>query len=239
MARIAAPVLTVAVMLAALAGPAAGDGAKPRRIVSMNQCTDLFVLMLADPERIASISFVTQQKQWTPPEYREVVGRLPSNHGLAEEVLALKPDLVVTTPFTGSAAVRLLGKLGYPVEIFAPETKFDDIRTNILRMGDLLGEHERAQAAVAAFDAASCRTSGARRLARPWVSPISGSMAGWRARTRWRPRSPTRLAIARWVRRWAIPASALCRWSRSLRRRLTCWRRPTHGPNRRPWRPTP
>jgi iron complex transport system substrate-binding protein len=152
MAKIA-PALA-AVVLAILPGsPAAGDPAKPQRIVSMNQCTDLFVLMLAEPERIASLSFVTKQKQWTPPEYAETVARLRVNHALAEEVLVLKPDLVVTTPFTGSAAVRLLQQLGYRVETFNPELSFADIRTNILKMGDLLGEAERAKVAVAAFDA--------------------------------------------------------------------------------------
>ena len=126
--------------------------AKPQRIVSMNQCTDLFVLMLAEPERIASVSFVSKQKQWTPPEYAAELAGIPSNHALAEEVLPARPDLVVTTPWTGAAAVRLLRKLGYQVETFEPEVTLDDIRKNIVRMGDLLSEPERAQQAVAAFD---------------------------------------------------------------------------------------
>jgi iron complex transport system substrate-binding protein len=109
--------------------------------------------MLAEPDRIASLSFVTSQPQWTPPEYRDVVARLPVNHALAEEVLALRPDLVVTTPFTGGAATQLLGKLGYRVETFNPETTFADIKANILKMGDLLGEQDKAKAVIEAFDA--------------------------------------------------------------------------------------
>jgi len=141
-------------LAAALGGsPAVGDAAKPQRIVSMNQCTDLFVLMLAEPDRIASVSFVTHQPQWTPPEYKEELASIPSNHALAEEVLQIRPDLVVTTPYTGVAAMQLLRRLGYRVETFEPEMTFADIRKNILKMGDLLGEQERAQQAVAAFDA--------------------------------------------------------------------------------------
>jgi iron complex transport system substrate-binding protein len=155
-----------ALALAAMAGapPASGDAVKPQRIVSMNQCTDLFVLMLADPERIASVSFVTKQPQWTPPEYKAELAGIPSNHALAEEVLPVRPDLVVTTPWTGSAAVRLLRKLGYRVETFDPEVTLDDVRKNIQRMGDLLGEQERAKRAVAAFDA---RLSAIRAKAGP------------------------------------------------------------------------
>jgi iron complex transport system substrate-binding protein len=143
----------VALTAGLAAAPAAGDGPKPQRIVSMNQCTDLFVLMMAEPERIASLSFVTSQSHWTPPEHAGAVAGISVNHALAEEILPLKPDLVVTTPYTGLAAAQLLTKLGYRVETFNPEVSFADIRANILRMGDLLGEQERAQAAVAAFDA--------------------------------------------------------------------------------------
>jgi iron complex transport system substrate-binding protein len=146
--------LSALVLAAGLAAaPAHGDGQKPQRIVSMNQCTDLFVLMLAEPARIASLSFVTSQPQWTPPEYADAVSGIPVNHALAEEILSLKPDLVVTTPWTGVGALLLLRKLGYRVETFDAESTLDDIRKNILRMGELLGEQERARAAVAAFDA--------------------------------------------------------------------------------------
>src|SRR5689334_12327258 len=102
MARIAASILGVVAACVMLAGPAAGDPAKPQRIVSLNQCTDLFVLMLAEPERIASLSFVSKQPQWTPPEYAAEIASIPINHALAEEILPAKPDLVVTTPWTGS-----------------------------------------------------------------------------------------------------------------------------------------
>ncbi len=42
--------------LALFAGAARADA--PRRIVSMNLCTDQMALLLAGPERIASVSFL-------------------------------------------------------------------------------------------------------------------------------------------------------------------------------------
>src|SRR5690606_1328838 len=42
--------------------------------------------------------------------------------------------------------------LGIPVEEFAPETSFDDIRGNLRRMGELLGQPRRAEALVADLD---------------------------------------------------------------------------------------
>jgi iron complex transport system substrate-binding protein len=161
MARIIASFQFLLLLLSGLAvSPAAADAGRPQRIVSMNQCTDLLLLLLVDPERIASISFVSGQPQWTPPEYAGVIARLPSNRGMAEEVLALKGDLVVTESFNNRQTVQLLRRLGYSVAEFDAETGFNNIRANILRMGDLVGEPARAQAIVAAFDArlASLRT---------------------------------------------------------------------------------
>jgi iron complex transport system substrate-binding protein len=151
MARIA--LIAAALALQAALATAGAEPVKPQRIVSMNQCTDLFVLMLAEPERVASVSFVSKQTQWMPPEYAGALARIPSNHALTEEILPLKPDLVVTTPWTGGAAVRLLRRLGYRVEMFEPEVTLDDIRKNVLRMGELIGEPDRAKEAVASFDA--------------------------------------------------------------------------------------
>ena len=154
MARIIASFHLFLLLLSGLAvSPAAADVARPQRIVSLNQCTDLLVLMLVPPERIASISFVTGQPQWIPPEYADLVTRLPANRGMAEEVLALKGDLVVTESFNNRQTVQLLRRLGYRVAEFDAETGFKDIRANILRMGDLVGEPARARTIVAAFDA--------------------------------------------------------------------------------------
>jgi iron complex transport system substrate-binding protein len=154
MARIIASFQILLLLLSGLVmSPAAADAPRPQRIVSMNQCTDLLLLMLVEPERIASISFVSRQPQWMPPEYADIIARLPTNRGLAEEVLALKGDLVVTESFNNRQTVQLLRKLGYKVAEFDAETGFKDIRANILRMGELVGESARARAIVAAFDA--------------------------------------------------------------------------------------
>jgi iron complex transport system substrate-binding protein len=164
----------------ALAGPAMGEPAKPRRIVSMNQCTDQLLLLLVEPERIASVSFVTHQPQWTPPEMAGAVAGLGSNHALAEEVLTLKPDLVLTGVYTGRSATALLRKLGYTVVTFEPESTFDQIRGNIRKMGEAVGETQRAEDLIAAFDArlASIRAkAGAPRGILADVG-VNGWMAG-------------------------------------------------------------
>ncbi|HET7409914.1 MAG TPA: ABC transporter substrate-binding protein, partial [Paracoccaceae bacterium] len=75
------------------------------------------------------------------------------NHGRAEELFLMQPDLVLAGTWTTRATVNLLRRLGFEVAEFAPATSFDDIRANIRRMGRLLGREARAEALVAELDA--------------------------------------------------------------------------------------
>lgn len=147
-------VLSLAV-LHLLSASAFAEGAveRPQRIASLNLCTDQMLMMLVEPERIASISFLSLQNERTPPELREAASGLPVNHGLAEEVLLQEPDLVLAGTYTARPAVGLLRRMGVQVEDFEPEMSFDDMRTNLLRMGELVGETEKAKAIIADFDA--------------------------------------------------------------------------------------
>ncbi len=139
-------------VLAAAASAWADEG-KPQRIASLNLCTDQMLMMLVEPERIASISFLSLQNERTPPELRETAAALSVNHGLAEEVLLQEPDLVLAGTYAARPAVGLLRRLGVQVEDFAPEMSFDDMRANLLRMGELVGERAKAEAIIARFDA--------------------------------------------------------------------------------------
>lgn len=119
----------------------------------MNLCTDELLMRLVEPERIASISYLSQQKLNAPLGLDAVALKLEVNHGLAEEVLMAEPDLIVAGTFSTMAATSMLRKLGYEVATFDPEADFDDMRANIQKMGALVGEPERARQVIAEFDA--------------------------------------------------------------------------------------
>ena len=72
---------------------AAEPPAKPRRIVSLNMCTDELVLRLANPEAIASVTWLSQDPR--NANMAEAARRIPANHGLVEQVLAFRPDLEI------------------------------------------------------------------------------------------------------------------------------------------------
>lgn len=144
-------------VLIAVVGPAEaaepeGPATPPQRIVSLNLCTDELLMLIVPPERIVSISYLSHEPQTRPAYLGEIVDRIPSNRGLAEEVIMTAPDLVVTGTFSTRPTVALLRSLGYRVVDFAPENDFDDMRANIRLMGEITGETARAEAVITDLD---------------------------------------------------------------------------------------
>jgi iron complex transport system substrate-binding protein len=135
-------------LLLALAG--AGQAA-PGRVVSMNLCTDQLAMLLARPGQLAAVSRVARDPV-ASALWREAAG-YPVHNGQAEEIHALAPDLVLAGAYDPPATLALLRRLGLRVEIFPVENSFAHIRTNVTRMGALLGATERAAALIAAMDA--------------------------------------------------------------------------------------
>ncbi len=136
-------------MTLAAAG-AAPASAKPGRIVSMNLCTDQLVMLLADRERIASVSYLAAD-----PRVSALAGKvagLTVNHGLSEEILPMNPDLVLAGTFTTRPTVFLLRRLGYRVVELPVAVGLDDIRSNIRIVARAIGETERGETMIAAFD---------------------------------------------------------------------------------------
>lgn len=131
---------------------AADAQARPQRIVSMNLCTDELLMRIVDTSRIASVTYLSQQPINAPLGLGGTASKLKVNHGLAEEVLMQEPDLILAGRFTATTAVSLLRRLGYRIMIFDPELTLDDMRANIRKLGDAVGEPARAEKVITDFD---------------------------------------------------------------------------------------
>lgn len=125
--------------------------AKPLRVMSMNQCTDQLVLALLPPERIASVSWLSRDAGGSLME-REARS-VGVNHGLAEEVLDQRPDLVVAGAFTTPALRGMLKRLGYPLLEVEHASSVEDVRRITRQVAAALGEQARGEALIAEMDA--------------------------------------------------------------------------------------
>jgi iron complex transport system substrate-binding protein len=137
--------------------PAVGQGqmksepaARPQRIVSINMCTDELLLRLADPDRIASVTWLSQDPR--SANMAEAASRYPANHGLAEEVAAYRPDLVLAGVYTSRTTRQLLKSLGFRVVEYDVPKTLDEVRRQIRAVAATVGEPERGEALVTDMD---------------------------------------------------------------------------------------
>ncbi|PLP58521.1 ABC transporter substrate-binding protein [Mesorhizobium loti] len=136
-------------LLLAAAGSATA-AETPKRVVSMNVCTDQMAMLLARDGQLHSVSYLASDPATSA--LAEEARHFAVNHGQAEEVFLMQPDLVLAGNYTTRATVGLLRQLGIRVEEFQPETSFDDVRAGLRRMGDILDRQNRAEALVAELD---------------------------------------------------------------------------------------
>ena len=122
----------------------------PKRIVSLNLCTDELVLRLADHSNIASVTWLS--KDLVSANVVDLASDVPINHGLAEEIIPLDPDLVVAGTFTTRTAVAMLKATRFPVTEFTVARNIADVRAGIRKMAALIGEPARGEALITSFD---------------------------------------------------------------------------------------
>jgi iron complex transport system substrate-binding protein len=157
-----------------LASILAGEvAAAPPRIVSLNLCTDELLVAFADPEQILGLGPFARQGRY---RLGDAARRFPALSGTAEEVLVLRPDLVVSGALRRQTA-ELLAAQGVRVEQFPFVTSLGEARAQMLRMGALVGHPERAAARVAELDAGLDRLRRAASARRLRVLPYA--RRGW------------------------------------------------------------
>lgn len=129
-------------------------GKAPKRVVSINACTDQLVFALADRAQISALTNYGGNPAFSlHPEKIEKSG-IKLIRGAAEEVMKLQPDLVLAGRFTRAATRQRLKDFGIRLETFAPAASIEDAKRDIRRVGTLLGQRKRADVLIAAIDTA-------------------------------------------------------------------------------------
>ena len=147
----------------ALSVSASLGSAAPQRIVSINACTDQLLFRLADHERIAALSVYAADPTLSIDADKVRARGVPLIRGSAEEVLKLKPDLVLAGVWTRRATRDRLKAEGLRLEEFATPNNLEAVKAGIRRMADLLGETGRGDAILRDLEAAESSASSASR----------------------------------------------------------------------------
>lgn len=144
--------VAISLAMAALAftsGTAKSD--PPNRVVSMNLCTDQLALMLADEGQLISVSRIAHDPL-TSALYDQALA-FPINHGGAEEIFLLQPDLVLAGVWSDPATIAMLQSLGIEVAQVGVADSLADVPALMREVGALLGREAVAERIVAEFEA--------------------------------------------------------------------------------------
>lgn len=120
------------------------------KVVSLNVCTDQFLMLLADDSQIISLSEISTDI--LSSAMAAEASKYHQNNSGAEEIYLLQPDIVFAGIYTAKATVNMLESLNIRVEKFEPASTVDQIIFNMQRTGELLGHTDRAKLLITNFE---------------------------------------------------------------------------------------
>jgi iron complex transport system substrate-binding protein len=129
----------------------AGAQAAPRRVASLNLCTDELLLQLAAPEQIASVTHLAQQEAETP--LWQQARRYPHNDGSLLSVVERRPDLIVTMGGGTRDRLGIAARLGIPTLDLVFAQNLGDVGENIRKLAAAIGRPEAGAALIRRLDA--------------------------------------------------------------------------------------
>jgi iron complex transport system substrate-binding protein len=112
-------------------------------IASLNLCTDEYLLLLAKPQEIVSVSFLSQDPQESSL-WRVARGH-QANRGSVEEVLAKRPNVILAMGGGGRASSLIARRLGIRSVDLRPVDVLDDVAWNLRAVAAALNAPKRAR----------------------------------------------------------------------------------------------
>lgn len=159
---------------------------QPRRIVPATAAAAEYLAALVDPERIAALpeqvdGFATRDFSGPPfgdkPRFAKYV---------AEPLIALEPDLVITLVWQNQDTTTVLRAQGIPVLVLRSGEDYESVRETLALLGRLLGAEDRAAEITRGLDAraAALRERARARPERRALVYSNDGTGGWAAGAR-------------------------------------------------------
>ena len=152
------------------------------RIASLNLCTDEYALLLAKPQQLVSVSYLSQDPLESP--LWRSARRYRGNRGSLEDVLTLRPTLVLTMGGGGRATRLLAARLDIQALDLPYANSLDDIERNLRTVAAALGDSGRAKSWIAEIEKLR-RTAPAKASDAIWVSGRGDSLAAGSLGDQW------------------------------------------------------
>lgn len=110
---------------------------------SLNLCADEYLLLLARPQEIASVSYLSKDPLESPL-WRRARG-IPANRGSIEQVIAERPSVVLTMGGGGRSSSLIARRLGIRAVDLRPTGSIADVEANFRLVAAALGDPTRAR----------------------------------------------------------------------------------------------
>lgn len=138
--------------VALLAACSAAAAPVPRRVASMNLSADEILVEILPLDRLVSVT------RWADSDSGNITGRVPADifriqKADMEQLVALRPDLVVVSEYTDADFLKQLERSGMRHHRILGLATLQGIRRAILDLGQAVGEPAAAERLATGFDA--------------------------------------------------------------------------------------
>ena len=112
------------------------------RVASLNMCSDEYLLLLARPDEVASVSRLSRDP--ADSTLWRIGRRFPENRGDLESALPSRPTLLLTMGGGGRATALIAGRMGLKTLDLPFPASIEDVETSMIKVAAALGDVRRA-----------------------------------------------------------------------------------------------
>lgn len=125
---------------------------KPKRIVTLSMHTDIIALGMVTTDKMAAINALLDDPYSS--NIVEKAKKIPVKikNPSAEEIFALKPDLIIASAWTPADIIATLRDLGFPVLVTPKVADLSDIKTTIKLISTAIDEEEKGKSIIKKMD---------------------------------------------------------------------------------------
>lgn len=121
---------------------AAGDAPT---FVSLNPCLDAILVEVAEPDQVLALSHYSRDPASSSMDV-ERAAQFGVTGGTAEEVIALRPDMVLASSFIDPATRSALERAGMRVETFGSPASVEESLTQVREIAAVVGREQAGEA---------------------------------------------------------------------------------------------